>query len=153
MAGAPEAWGKFVYRIVNAPNRRAWINSFADESGNAVPMPFAPAWPMGMLVEATLEEAVGGTTPTLRAVAHEATEIERAIFAAGMGPMRQGFGGTLVKLAAYPAVPDQKHRRARSKRRFRDEVVRIRGDLSPDAHLAAIVDHGHIVDILEYREH
>ena len=56
-----------------------------------------------MLNVVTLTEQGGKTTIALRGGPINATEEERAMFAANTASMRQGFGGTFDKLADFLA--------------------------------------------------
>jgi uncharacterized protein YndB with AHSA1/START domain len=62
----------------------------------------APTWPREMLSIFTFEDVAGGKTRfTVRWSPHNATDEERRTFDAGHDSMRQGWGGTLEKLAGY----------------------------------------------------
>lgn len=96
-------WGKFVYREITPPSRMVFVNSFSDEAGGVTRHPMAPNWPLEMLSTFLFEEESGKTRFTVRWSPLNATEEERATFAAGHASMQQGWGGTLDKLAAYLA--------------------------------------------------
>ncbi len=96
-------WGKFVYREITPPSRMVFVNSFSDEAGGVTRHPMAPNWPLEMLSTFLFEEESGKTRFTVRWSPLNATEEERATFAAGHASMHQGWGGTLDKLAAYLA--------------------------------------------------
>lgn len=98
-----EMWGRFSYREIVAPERIVFVNSFADQQGNAVRAPFNPNWPLEVANMLTLTEQGGKTTLSLRGTPLNATDTERAVFEAGFESMRQGFGGTYDQLAAYLA--------------------------------------------------
>jgi uncharacterized protein YndB with AHSA1/START domain len=97
------AWGRFVFREIQAPERLVFVNSFADADGNIARSPFSPAWPLEILNTLTLAEAGGKTTVTLRGGPINATEQERATFWDGLESVRRGFAGTFDQLAAYLA--------------------------------------------------
>jgi len=96
-------WGKFVYREITPPSRMVFVNSFSDEAGGVTHHPMAPTWPLEMLSVFSFEEEGGKTRFTVRWTPLNASEEERATFAAGHASMQQGWGGTLDKLAAYLA--------------------------------------------------
>jgi len=96
-------WGKFVFREIVATERMVFINSFSDEAGGTTRHPMAPTWPLEMLSTFTFEDQGGKTKVTIRWAPHNATAEERKTFDAGHDSMRQGWGGTMDKLAAYVA--------------------------------------------------
>jgi len=98
-----EMWGKFVYREIFAPERIVFINSFADKEGNTIQAPFSPTWPLEVLNTLTFSEHAGKTTHTIRSVPYKATKEERETFETGLDSMRQGFNGSLERLADYLA--------------------------------------------------
>jgi len=98
----PPMWGKMVYREITPRDRIVFINSFSDEAGGITRHPMAPDWPMEMLSVITFEDEPGGKTRfTVRWSPHNATAAEVATFDANHDSMRQGWGGTLDKLATY----------------------------------------------------
>jgi uncharacterized protein YndB with AHSA1/START domain len=96
-------WGKFVYREITPPSRMVFVSSFSDEAGGVTRHPMAPTWPLEMLSMFSFEEEGGKTRFTVRWSPLNASEEERAAFAAGHASMQQGWGGTLDKLAAFLA--------------------------------------------------
>src|SRR5436189_2033710 len=52
-----EMWGKFVYPVIDAPERIVLVNSFSDEKGGLTRHPFSAAWPLEMLATTTLLKA------------------------------------------------------------------------------------------------
>jgi uncharacterized protein YndB with AHSA1/START domain len=94
-------WGKMAYREITPPSRIVFVNSFSDEAGGVTRHPMAPTWPLEMLSVFTFEEEGGKTKFSVKWTPLNATEEERATFAAGHASMNQGWGGTLDKLAAY----------------------------------------------------
>lgn len=94
-------WGKFVYREITPPSRIVFVNSFSDEAGGVTRHPMAPNWPLEMLSVFTFTEESGKTRFTVKWSPLNATEEERATFAAGHGSMNQGWSGTLEQLEAY----------------------------------------------------
>jgi uncharacterized protein YndB with AHSA1/START domain len=99
-----EMWGKFVYREIAAPERMVFVNSFSDEKGGTTRAPFAATWPLDVLNTLTLAESGGKTTLTLRGAPLNATDEERATFAAAGKSMEQGFAGTFEQLDTYLAT-------------------------------------------------
>ncbi len=97
----PTMWGKWVYGKIEPPRRLEFVNSFADEGGNAVRSPFHAAWPMEIANVLTLEESAGKTTLRLRSKPLNASAEECAAFAASLGSLQQGFGGTFDRLETY----------------------------------------------------
>jgi uncharacterized protein YndB with AHSA1/START domain len=97
-------WGKFVYREITPPSRMVFVSSFSDEAGGVTRHPMAPTWPLEMLSIFSFEEEGGKTRFTVRWSPLNASEEERAAFAAGHASMQQGWGGTLDKLAAFLAT-------------------------------------------------
>jgi len=98
-----DMWGKWVFREITAPERLVFVNSFSDAEGGLTRHPLSPTWPLEMLSTLTLTEQAGQTTLTLQWIPENATEAERETFAAGHDSMRQGWTGTLDKLAEHLA--------------------------------------------------
>jgi uncharacterized protein YndB with AHSA1/START domain len=95
-------WGKMVYREITPPSRIVFVNSFSDEAGGVTRHPMAPTWPLEMLSTFTFEEEKDGKTRfTVKWTPLNASEEERATFAAGHASMNQGWTGTLDKLGVY----------------------------------------------------
>jgi uncharacterized protein YndB with AHSA1/START domain len=95
-------WGKMVYREICPPERLVFINSFSDEAGGTTRHPMAPTWPLEMFSVLTFEETPDGKTKfTARWSPCNATDEERDVFDSSHDSMRQGWGGTLDKLAAH----------------------------------------------------
>lgn len=99
----PEMWGRWIYREIVEPERLVFVSSFSDEKGGVTRAPFGGSWPLEMLSTVILEEESGKTKVTVRAVAHGATDEERAFFTTMFGSMKQGWGGTFEQLDAYLA--------------------------------------------------
>jgi uncharacterized protein YndB with AHSA1/START domain len=102
-----DMWGRFVYREITPPERLVYIVSFTDERGNIARHPWSPTWPLQVLGTLTFAEQGGRTTVTIRWSAHEASEEERATFAAGRDSIRGGWTGTMDQLAAYLATVER----------------------------------------------
>ena len=94
-------WGKMAYREITPPSRIVFVNSFSDEAGGTTRHPMAPTWPLEMLSVFQFEDLGGKTKFTVTWSPLNATEEEKATFAAGHGSMNQGWTGTLDKLTAY----------------------------------------------------
>ena len=100
--GSP-MWGMMRYREITPPSRIVFVNSFSDEAGGITRHPMAPTWPLEMLSVFSFEDLGGKTKFTVNWSPLNATEEERATFAAGHGSMTQGWTGTMDQLAAYLA--------------------------------------------------
>jgi uncharacterized protein YndB with AHSA1/START domain len=99
-----EMWGKWAYREIVPPQRLVFISSFSDEQGNVTRHPMAEGWPLETLSVITFtEDEAGRTTVTIRWSAIDATEAERALFAASHDSMNGGWSGTFEQLGAYIA--------------------------------------------------
>jgi PhnB protein len=101
--GSPAMWGKFVYRVIEAPHRIVLVNSFSDEKGGVTRYPFAPTWPMEMLSTTTLAEEGGKTKLTIEWSPLNPTDEERKTFETSRDGMKQGWTGTFDQLDAYLA--------------------------------------------------
>src|SRR5262245_31546618 len=98
-----QMWGKIVYREIVAPERIVFINSFADEEGNTIRAPFSPTWPLEVLNTSTFSEHAGKTTLTIRSAPLNTANEDRDIFESGLDSPRQGFNGSMDRLADYLA--------------------------------------------------
>ena len=96
-------WGRWVYREIAAPERLVFVASFSDEEGGIMRAPFSAGWPLEMLSTVTFEEKGDRTEITLRASAHNASDLERETFAAAHESMRHGWSGTFAQLDDYLA--------------------------------------------------
>ena len=97
-----EMYARFIYREIVAPERIVFVNSFSDAAGGITRAPFPQLkglWPLEVLNVVTFTAQGGKTTIALRNGPINATEEERAIFAANTSSMQQGFGGAFDKLA------------------------------------------------------
>lgn len=104
LKGESEAWGRFIYREITAPERIIFIDSFADATGAITRAPFSEVWPLEVLNTMTLAEKDGKTTLTLRVYPINSTTEENEAFAGIHDSLRQGYGGTFDQLAAYLAT-------------------------------------------------
>ena len=98
-------WGRFLYREITKPERIVFTNSFSDAEGNVTRNPWSATWPLEVMNNLTFVEQDGKTTITLRGQPFNASDEERATFAAGRASMQMGFKGTLDQLEAYLAKP------------------------------------------------
>jgi PhnB protein len=98
-----EMWGKFVYRVIDAPERIVLVNSFSDEKGGLTRHPFSATWPLEMLSKTTLVEEGGKTNLTIEWSPLNPTAEERKTFDTSHDGMKQGWSGTFDQLAAYLA--------------------------------------------------
>ena len=98
-----ETYGRFIYREIVAPERIAFVTSFADAEGNVIRAPFSEHWPLEVLNHMTLSERGGKTTLSLRGGPLNANETEWKMFVGMFDSMQKGFGGTFEQLEAYLA--------------------------------------------------
>jgi uncharacterized protein YndB with AHSA1/START domain len=99
-------WGKWVFREIVRPERLVVVVSFSDANAGVSRHPMVPDWPLETLSTMTFAEHAGiggGTTVVLEWRPCNATEQERAIFAASHASMTQGWTGTMEQLEAYLA--------------------------------------------------
>lgn len=101
--GGTTMWGRWVFREIAAPERLVFVASFSDAQGGMTRNPWAADWPAETLSTVAFAERGGRTEVTLTGIALDATEAERAAFAAGFTSMRQGWAGTFDQLGAYLA--------------------------------------------------
>lgn len=104
--GAPPMWGRFQFRAVEPESRISWINSFADERGEIIRPPIAPAFPLEIFNTVTFAAADGGTRMVLRGRPIRASAAEREFFAGMHASMQGGFGGTFAQLVDWLASSD-----------------------------------------------
>ncbi|HEX5050289.1 MAG TPA: SRPBCC family protein [Planctomycetota bacterium] len=105
--GAPDSWGKWVFREITPPERLVFVVSFADERGASIRAPWDATWPLEMLATVTFEPHAGigkGTVITLQSSAHDASPMEQRTFDDGHGSMTQGWAGTFDRLVDYLAT-------------------------------------------------
>lgn len=99
-----EMWGKLAYRDITPLERLVLVNSFSDERGGLTRHPLSPSWPIEMLSTFSFVATGETTTFTVTATPLNPTPQERATFDAGHDSMKQGWTGTLERLAAYLAA-------------------------------------------------
>ncbi len=97
-----DIYARWTFRDVVPGERLTTINEFTDAQGNAIPAPFAEAWPVKML-STVYFEAIGParTRVTVRWAPFESTKAEEKVFADNKPSMNQGWSGTFEKLEAY----------------------------------------------------
>lgn len=97
--GAPPMYGRFVFRVVDAPDQLQWIHGFADEAGNRIRAPFpGDPWPLEMLTTVRFADHADGTQVTLEFEPFEASDGERDTFIANMPGMQAGWSGSFQQL-------------------------------------------------------
>ncbi|MFO1488488.1 MAG: SRPBCC domain-containing protein [Verrucomicrobiota bacterium] len=96
-------WGKFGYRVIEAPERIVLVSAFSDEKGGLTRHPFAATWPLEMLSTTTLAEENGKTILTIESMPLNPTEAERRTFEGAHDGMMQGWTGTFDQLAEHLA--------------------------------------------------
>ncbi len=97
-----DMWGKWTFREITKPNRLEFLVSFADKDGNTIGSPFHPHWPLEMHSVVTFYHHAGighGTVVRITWSAFNGTEEERNTFDTSHDSMREGWTGTLDKLA------------------------------------------------------
>lgn len=104
MGEGMEIWGKFVFRTITPKSEIQFVSSFSDPQGNVTRAPFFDGkWPMTLLTTVTFTERYGKTEITVRWSPHEASDAERALFAAQFDSMNGGWSGTFEQLNDYLA--------------------------------------------------
>jgi uncharacterized protein YndB with AHSA1/START domain len=101
--GGQVMWGRWIYRVIEAPERLTSVVAFSDEEGNILPNPMAAIWPKEVLTAMLLTEKDGKTRMTLYSHPVNATEEEVRMFAGQEDSMRKGYAGTLDQLEEYLA--------------------------------------------------
>lgn len=101
--GGGVLWGRWDMREVAAPERLVFVASFSDEAGGVTRNPWAADWPLRTLSTVSFAEQGGRTEVRATGTALDATDAERAAFAAGFDSMRQGWTGTFDQLDAHLA--------------------------------------------------
>jgi uncharacterized protein YndB with AHSA1/START domain len=101
-----EMWGLWVFTAVEPGRRLEWRHSFSDRDGGITRHPMGADWPLVLLSSVTFDDVPGvpaATRVAVRWTPHEATDAERAAFAAGYDSMQKGWAGTFDQLARYIA--------------------------------------------------
>ncbi|MBL8048354.1 MAG: SRPBCC domain-containing protein [Chthonomonas sp.] len=96
-------YGKSVYREVNPEDKLVYVNAFSDAEGNLVRHPMAPEWPLELLTTILFRTVEGGTEMDLTWVPLNASEQDKAVFAAGLEGCHQGWSMSLDGLDDYLA--------------------------------------------------
>jgi uncharacterized protein YndB with AHSA1/START domain len=96
-------WGKWVIREIVRPERLVFVNSFSDESGGLTRHPMSPHWPLEMLSTVTFAGRDGKTLLTVQWLPLNPTDEERKTFDDGHESMKNGWTGSLDRLAEYLA--------------------------------------------------
>lgn len=98
-------WGKWLIQEVTPPETVRAITSFSDENRGTTRHAMAPEWPLETYAEMLFSEpAAGKTTMTIHWTPYNASEVERALFAASHDSMNGGWGVTLGNLQTYLAT-------------------------------------------------
>jgi uncharacterized protein YndB with AHSA1/START domain len=98
-----EMWGKWVIREIVKPERLVFVNSFSDADGGLTRHPMSPHWPLELLSTVTFVAQGDKTLLTIQWLPLNATDIERKTFDEGHESMKNGWGGTLDRLAEHLA--------------------------------------------------
>jgi uncharacterized protein YndB with AHSA1/START domain len=103
MPDGGSVWGFFAYREITPMDRITYIHSFSDEDGKVAPSPFGGPWPARLHTTMSFADAGGATAFTLRQYPVDASGEEEAAFMGIFEDMKQGWGGTLDRLADHLA--------------------------------------------------
>jgi uncharacterized protein YndB with AHSA1/START domain len=96
-----EMWGKWVIREIVKPERLVFVNSFSDADGGLTRHPMSSHWPLETLSAVTFAAQGDKTLLTIQWLPLNATEIERKTFDEGHESMKNGWTGTLDRLAEH----------------------------------------------------
>lgn len=101
-----EMWGRWVFRIINRPDRLEFISSFSNADGEVTPAPFQGLddFPPETLTTVTLVDHAGigkGTLVTVEARSLNGTKAQRDFFTAFHASMQQGWAGTMQQLSEF----------------------------------------------------
>lgn len=99
--GPAEMYGRFVYRLVLAPEKLGYVVSFTDAEGAPTRHPASATWPLEVLAIVTLTELRGRTLLCARSFPIHASDDERRTFREGHAGMAKGFAGTYDQLDAH----------------------------------------------------
>jgi uncharacterized protein YndB with AHSA1/START domain len=103
-SGDNVSYGASAYIDIEPNVRLVWLNSFADEHGNAIKPPFTDVWPLYLHTTVTFTpQADGATNLEITWLPYEATAEEEAVFDGARDGMTQGWTGTLDTLTEYIA--------------------------------------------------
>ena len=96
-----QMWGRFIYTVLQKPERLCFINSFSDPEGKITSAPFSDDWPKEINNELSLTETNGKTTITLELSPLNASKLAIQTFEANFESLTHGFTGTFDRLEAY----------------------------------------------------
>lgn len=99
-------YGRFIYGLIDAPERLEYVSGFSDAVGSLTRAPFPQLegrFPLEVHNAVTFEEKDGATLVTARSTPINATRAEIECFVGMFESMRSGFNGTFDKLDAYLA--------------------------------------------------
>jgi uncharacterized protein YndB with AHSA1/START domain len=100
----PTHWGKFVYRLIEAPTRLAYVVSFTDDQGTKIRNPMNPLWPLEVLADQRFSAVDGGCEMISRSYPINATPQERQLFQFSHAGLQMGFAASLAGLDKYLAA-------------------------------------------------
>ena len=101
-SGDTVSFGVSAYIAMEANTRIEWLNSFADENGNAIKPPFSADWPLYVHTVVTFTPLSDAeTTVQIQWLPFEANAVEEAVFDAARDGMTQGWTGSLDALTEY----------------------------------------------------
>lgn len=101
-----EMWGRWVFQVINRPDKIEFISSFSNADGEVTPAPFPGLedFPTEVLTTVTLLDHAGigkGTLVTVEARPFNGTKDQRDFFTAFHSSMREGWTGTMQQLAEF----------------------------------------------------
>jgi uncharacterized protein YndB with AHSA1/START domain len=99
-------YGRFVYGLIDSPQRLEYVSAFSDANGSLTRAPFPQLegrFPLELHNVVTFEEHNGETIVTGRSSPINATRAEIECFIGMFDSMRGGFSGTFDKLDAHLA--------------------------------------------------
>jgi uncharacterized protein YndB with AHSA1/START domain len=101
-AGDNVSYGASAYITIEPNTRLEWLNSFADEHGNAIKPPFSADWPLYLHTVVTFTPMADNETAIqIQWLPYEATAVEEAVFDGARDGMTQGWTGSLDALTEY----------------------------------------------------
>lgn len=97
--GGNSHYQRVEYTEVTPPERLVWLHANSDAEWNIVPSPMMADWPRVLLTTVTFEETGDQTRLRLTWVPHEASEAEKACFAAAVDGMDKGWSAGMELLS------------------------------------------------------
>ncbi len=98
-------WGRYIYKVIQAPERIECIQSFSDEKGGITRHPFSPNWPAEMYtIFEFKDESNNKTTVTITWIPINPSDEEAKMFESQLDGMNQGWGGSFEQLDEYLAT-------------------------------------------------